>query len=718
MIRYTDDTFILTNDRFSYVMRTDMNGVLGHIHFGAPVTGKDTKTMGFEPELGWGTSNMLDGICYHFMPLEWSTPGTGDYRACAMDTDAGTSFFRYSSHRILKGQIPFSAALPGPHGECDTLEVTLKDRNGLELILIYSLYDSALTRRSVLKNRSGKEIRISKFMSMLLDLPGSFEMMTFSGAWAREMHTCFNKVGTASIVNESTTGFSSAHHNPGFILKREDTSEDFGEAYAFNIIYSGNHYSRAQKSTEGLTRVIMGISPEGFTWKLSDGEVFESPETVLTWSSDGLNGVSALMHSFVNDHIVPTYWNGRERPVLFNSWEGCGFDYDENKLLQLAEGAKSLGCELFVLDDGWFGARNSDRAGLGDYGPNRNKLPDGISGLSEKIRGLGLDFGLWVEPEAVNPDSDLYRAHPEWSIGYGDPETVLGRNELLLDLRMKDVRGYIVENVSKVIDDGKLSYMKWDMNRHSTLKGADAHRYILGLYEVMRRIFTGREGLLLENCASGGNRFDLGMLTFSPQIWASDDTDPIERIDIQKGYSYLYPQSTVGAHVSMSPNQQTARKTPLSTRGNISFFGVLGYELDLTELSADEKEEIRRQIDFYKRYRKVFQFGRELRTDSETAVGFEALLGDTAVVGLFHKLLPAAPCYETFKVLGLRNDSVYMVTDTDTELPEEMSKRIISGNALLNGIAMRPLFTGMGRTPLTRRGGDFSSDLFVIEKTV
>ena len=332
---------------------------------------------------------------------------------------------------------------------------------------------------------------------------------------------------------------------------------------------------------------MQGVNPSNFRLELAPGESFETPEGVLCCSDRGFGGMSENMHRFVTDHIIPEYWRNRPRPVLYNSWEGCVFDFNQHRLLDLANRAKDLGCELFVLDDGWFGARSSDKAGVGDYNVNTKKLPQGLEGLSKRIRDKGMEFGLWFEPESVNPDSDLYRAHPDWALT-DDFQPVLGRNQLLLDLTKPEVRDYIVENVSRILDSARISYVKWEMNRHSTALGAKAHAFVLGLYDVLRRIFGPRPGILFESCSSGGNRFDLGMLCFSPQIWASADTDPIERLTIQNGYSYLYPQSAMGAHVSATPHAQTLRATPLSTRGNVAFFGCLGYELDLKHLQPVE----------------------------------------------------------------------------------------------------------------------------------
>ena len=546
------------------------------------------------------------------------------------------------------------------------------------------------------------------------------------------------------MVNESLTGSSSNRHNPGFLLYEPGATEDAGTVYGFNLIYSGNHYAAAQQSLQGLTRVMQGINDSNFSRELPPGECFETPEAVLCHSDRGFGGLSANMHTFVTDHVIPPHWRGRPRPVLYNSWEGCTFDFTQRRLLSLANRAKALGCELFVLDDGWFAGRDNDRAGLGDYAVNRKKLPEGLEGLSRHLKDKGLSFGLWFEPESVNPDSDLYRAHPDWALTDGF-QPVLGRNQLLLDLTRPEVRDYIVENVSRILDSAGISYVKWDMNRHSVALGAKAHDFVLGLYDVLRRIFAPRPDILLESCSSGGNRFDLGMLCFSPQIWASDDTDPIERLTIQNGISYLYPQSTVGAHVSAAPHAQTLRSTPLNTRGNVAFFGCLGYELDLRTLLPVEIKEIQGQIAFYKRYREVFQFGTFRRME----LGWQVSDGKVTLAGVFHRLVNAAPGYERLRVKGLKPETDYRVTslaqairvgqfgnllkhvapvsvnpngallriaDRHFTLPGNPETLTASGAALAAGIVLSPLFRGTGYAPEQRTQGDFGSDVYLIEE--
>ena len=747
MITEENGVFHIRTDTYSYLFKIDAYGLPEHLHFGAPVKTRDAGALSCRPGLGWGASILLDAkdtaSCPDVLPLEWSGSGRGDYRESPLELAGEPADFRYTGYKIHEGGVSMACGLPQAHDARETLEITLS-QPGAELTLFYTAFPTAIVRRTVLTNTGDKPLRLNKLMSSCVDLPGSYTMATFNGGWIAEMRRCDTPVGVSKVVNESLTGSSSNRHNPGFLLYEPTATEDAGTVYGFNLIYSGNHYAAAQQSLQGLTRVMQGINDSNFSRELPPGECFETPEAVLCHSGKGFGGLSANMHAFVTDHIIPPHWRGRPRPVLYNSWEGCTFDFSQRRLLSLANRAKALGCELFVLDDGWFAGRDNDRAGLGDYTVNRKKLPEGLEGLSRHLKDRGLSFGLWFEPESVNPDSDLYRAHPDWALTDGF-RPVLGRNQLLLDLTKPEVRDYIVENVSRILDSTGISYVKWDMNRHSVALGAKAHDFVLGLYDVLRRIFAPRPDILLEGCSSGGNRFDLGMLCFSPQIWASDDTDPIERLTIQNGISYLYPQSAVGAHVSAAPHAQTLRNTPLNTRGNVAFFGCLGYELDLRTLLPVEIKEIQGQIAFYKRYREVFQFGTFRRTE----LGWQVSDGKVTLAGVFHRLVNAAPCYERLRVKGLKQETDYRVTslaqairvgqfgnllkhvapvnvnpngallriaDRHITLPGKPETLTASGAALAAGIMLSPLFRGTGYAPEQRTQGDFGSDVYLIEE--
>ena len=745
MITCENGVLHIRTEHYSYLFRINAYGIAEHLHFGAPVQSEDAQAFACRPGLGWGSSVLLNqddtASSLDFLALEWSGSGRGDYRESPLELAGVSTDFRYESYEILEGTA--AMALPQAHGAEETLKLTFS-QPGAKLHLYYSVFPTVLTRRSVLENTGDAPICMNKLMSFCMDLPGSFHMATFNGGWIAEMRRENTPVGMSKVVNESLTGSSSNRHNPGFLLYEEGATETAGRVYGFNLVYSGNHYASAQQSLQGLTRVMQSINPRNFSRELAPGECFETPEAVLCCSDAGFGGLSEKMHTFVNDHIIPPYWRGRPRPVLYNSWEGCVFDFNRHRLLDLADRAKKLGCELFVLDDGWFGKRNNDKAGLGDYTVNKKKLPHGMDDLAEKIRAKGLEFGLWFEPESVNVDSDLYRAHPDWALTDGF-EPVFGRNQLLLDLTKAEVRDYIVENVSRILDSAKISYVKWDMNRHSIALGAKAHDFVLGLYDVLGRIFGPRPGILLESCSSGGNRFDLGMMCYSPQVWASDDTDPVERLMIQEGCSYLYPQSVVGAHVSAAPHAQTLRATPLNTRANVAFFGCLGYELDLKHLLDVEVKEIKAQIAFYKTYREIFQYGRFRRTK----LGWQVSAGDVVLAGVFHGLVHAAPGYEQLRLVDLEADARYRVrsleqsirlgqfgnllkhvapvnidpnggllrlADRHFTLPGGAEELTASGRALMSGILLRPQFRGTGYDKNQRTQGDFGSDIYILEK--
>ena len=746
MITFEKNNFCLQGDGFTCLMRVNPWGALEQLYFGPPVAAEDWAAFATQPGLGWGASVLLEdgntASCLDAMPLAWSGSGRGDYRETPLDVGVSTDF-RYESHQILSAPISMTCGLPQADGEGETLEITMT-QEGMKLQLYFSIFGGVLTRRTVLTNTGAEPVQIRKCMSFLMDLPGDLEMTTFDGGWIAEMRKHRVPVLDSRVVNESTTGFSSHRHNPGFLLSEPDATEDSGRVYGCNLIYSGNHYASAQRSLQGFTRVMQGISPDNFAWELAPGETFETPEAVLAVSDRGFGALSQKMHDFVNRHIVPAYWRHRVRPVLYNDWEGCMFDFNQRKLLNLAKQAKELGCELFVLDDGWFGKRNDDTAGLGDYHVNKKKLPQGIQGLSERINHMGMEFGLWFEPEAVNPDSDLYRAHPDWALTDSFPR-LLGRNELLLDLTRQDVRDYIVENVTNILDNANISYVKWDMNRHSIALGEKAHRYILGLYDVMRRIFVPRPQILLETCSSGGNRFDLGMLCFGPQIWCSDNTDPISRLEIQENLSYLYPQSTFGAHVSAAPHAQTLRTTPLTTRGNVSFFGCLGYELDLDHLLPVEQKEIKNQIVLYKKHRTLFQFGAFSRLKN----GWQVQKDTCLAAGVFRKCMQAAPGYEQLRVKNLQpgkryrmqnrpqelrigqfgslvkhvapvnldpNGLILRAADRHLTLPDSTQEVTASGAAFMSGVMLLPLFRGSGYEAKQRTLLDFGSELYLFEE--
>ncbi|MBN1411761.1 MAG: alpha-galactosidase [Spirochaetales bacterium] len=772
MIGFRNNVFKLDTANTSYLFRITKFNHLEHVYYGRLITRSDSarvlaqkRTVPMGCGITYDKSDeiySLDSLC-----LEWSDNGRGDYRQSPaelkMPDGSFVSDFIYQTHHVIKGGIEMKS-LPSAYGAEGTLIIDMLDKsNQTKLTLHYSLFPECdvITRRAVLTHTCEGSLTIRRFMSMMVDLPDeNFDMYTLDGGWIREAHLHKRNVSCGIIVNSSTTGASSNRHNPGFFLAEGNATEDSGHVYGFNLVYSGNHYGMAEKSGLDHVRIALGINPHMFEWILEKDASFESPEAVMTFTGKGFNGMSRNMHDFVNEHIVRGDWKKKERPVLLNNWEAHFFDFNESRLLKLAGEAKSLGVELFVVDDGWFGKRNSDRAGLGDYSVNPKKFPGGLKAFSDKIHGLGLDFGLWFEPEMVNEDSDLYRAHPEYAVALPGKEKVLGRNQLVLDLCRPEVRDYIVENVGRILDENNINYVKWDMNRHiaeaysGALKnqGEFHHRYIIGLYEILSRIFSGRSHILLESCSSGGNRFDLGMLCHSPQIWASDDTDPVERLKIQGGLSCLYPASTMGSHVSQSPHQQTLRDTPLSTRFNVSAFGCLGYELDLKFLSPEEKKEIGDQIAFYRKYRRVFQFGKFSRglTYKDNKVVWQAVSDDNgcAVSGFFQTMAGAAESQDKLVVKGLsrgtysvqtRKQRLYikrfgglmkhvLPVELDPDGPvlrtagrhfslrDCVEQYQCSNLVLETGIPLNSQFMGTGYNPGVRMLGDFGSSLYVIER--
>lgn len=631
--------FILDTGHTTYAMKVLDTGHIEHLYYGRKIHMDDADGLIEQHEFAPGTTVVYSPENANFsladMRLEMSSFGKGDVREAFLEivnSDGSmTSDFLYSGYRESKGRDGGTEGLPSSCGEdAEVLTVTLTDKeNSLKLELIYCVYPDTdvITRTAELINEGEGDIRIRKLMSCQIDFdPGEYVFSTFTGAWAREMKRTDMSVSSARLVNSSFTGNSSNSANPFVMLSKRGATEEYGEVYGFNLVYSGNHYESVEKSPFGKVRFLSGINPTGFEWKLSKGESFLTPEAVMTYSCAGYNGMSGQMHGFVSKHILRGPWKDRLRPVLLNSWEASYFNISEAKLLRLARKAKSVGIELFVMDDGWFGGRNDDTSSLGDWYPNKKKLPHGVKGICDKVRKLGLEFGIWVEPEMVSRNSELYRAHPEWAMEIPGKKHSEGRNQMVLDLSNTEVQDYLIKAMSDVFSSADISYVKWDMNRNfsdifskaipSDRQGEVSHRYMLGLYRVMRELTGKFPEILFEGCASGGNRFDLGILSFFPQIWASDDTDALCRSEIQNGYSYGYPMSTVTAHVSDCPNHQTLRRTPIETRFNVASFGVLGYECNLCDMSKDDIEAVRAQIAMYKEWREVMQFGRFYRISS------------------------------------------------------------------------------------------------------
>lgn len=789
MIRNAKNVYVLSTPRTTYMFRVLSTGHLEHLYYGAALYGgsivmdeellEDAEALGEKKVFPSGNMISYDAehpqLTLEDMRLEMSSAGKGDIREPFIEiihADGGrTSDFLFEKAEILDGKegfktLPGSYFNSGEEGGGEHLAVTLKDRNyGLTLELHYYVFEDSdvITRSSRLINTGDEKIRLERLMSSQLDFSESgFVFTNFTGAWAREMERHDTEVKTGKIVNSSFTGSSSNRCNPFVMISETETTETAGNCYGLNLIYSGNHYEALEVSPMGKTRFVSGINPRGFSFLLAPGEDFESPEAVMTFSGNGFREMSLNMHKFVREHIVRGSWKHRERPVLLNSWEAAYFRFDENRLLKLARAAKDAGIELFVMDDGWFGKRDSDDCSLGDWTVNRKKLPVGLKGLADKIHRTGMDFGIWVEPEMVNTDSDLYREHPDWTMEIPGRPHSEGRNQRVLDIANPEVVDHMTDAMRSVFSSADIDYVKWDMNRIFSdvysqylppgRQGETAHRYILGVYRMMKTLTEEFPDILFEGCAAGGNRFDLGILCYFPQIWASDDTDPAERARIQEGYSYGYPMSVLTSHVSASPNHQTLRETPLDTRFNVAAFGLLGYELNLNDLGKKELEEIRKQIETYKRWRKVLQFGDFHRGRNGNIHEWTCAAPDRekAVGMILQELASPNSPYEEFHAAGLDERKRYHLYSTEVErdirefgdlvntvspvhvkpgsaihsmlarfvtMPGEQEDVKASGAVLMRaGVKLLPAYAGTGYNEQIRYFADFCSRMYFIEE--
>ncbi len=616
------------------------NEQLGHLYYGKKVRHKDS----FQHLLVTGHRSNITYLKEGDMNFsleqtkqEYPSYGTTDFREPAFqilqENGSRITDFKYKNHRIFKGK-PKLEGLPATYTEQDdeveTIEITLYDELiQAEIILLYSVFKEhdAITRSVQFVNHGEENLNLLRAMSANVDFfDSNYEMVQLSGAWVKERHVKTRKLETGIQQISSTRGTSSSQHNPFLALKRPETTESQGEVYGFSFVYSGNFLAQVEVDYLDVSRVSMGLHPFDFNWLLEKGESFQTPEVVMVYSNEGLNGMSQTYHKLYQSRLARGTWRDQVRPVLTNNWEGTYFDFNEEKILNMAKQSKELGVELFVLDDGWFGKRDDDTTSLGDWFVDYNKLPNGITGLAEKITALDMDFGLWFEPEMVCKVSELYEAHPDWIIHVPNRNRSHGRNQYVLDFSRKEVVDAIFDMMAKLLHDAPISYVKWDMNRYITEIGSAAlpaerqrevaHRYILGVYDLYERLTSVFPDVLFESCASGGCRFDPGMLYYAPQAWTSDDTDAMERLKIQYGTSFVYPVSSMGAHVSAVPNHQVGRVTSLETRANVAYFGAFGYELDVTKMSETEKAEMIDQITFFKQHRELFQFGTFYRINS------------------------------------------------------------------------------------------------------
>ena len=797
--------YILNTENTSYVFRVTPSGHLEHLYYGSSIKVTDDLdglTERYEFMFGNNISYSEDfsNMTLNDLCLEASFEGKGDNREAFLivenaDESRTSDFvFEKASVNDEKRELRTMPCSYYEDEKPEHLEVILKDKyNKLRLHIDYYVFEkeNVITRTARLVNHSDKAVKIKQIMSGMLDLHESgYVMSTFNGAWTREMSRKDNVLVSGKHINSSYTGVSSNVANPFFMISTPYTTEDSGQVYGFNLIYSGNHAEIAEVNEFGKTRILWGINPKNFCWNLEAKHAFEAPEAVMTFSENGFNEMSHNMHDFVKNHITRGKWAKQERPVLLNSWEAAYFDINEDKLLKLAKAGKDIGIELFVMDDGWFGKRNDDTSSLGDWVPNKKKLPEGIKGIADKVNELGLKFGIWVEPEMVNVKSTLYEKHPEWVIQIPDKPHSEGRNQRILDLGRPEVQQYIIKSMTKVFSSANIEYVKWDMNRNMSdiyslylaekgngKQGELCHRYVLGLYKCMKVLTERFPDILFEGCASGGNRFDLGILSYFPQIWGSDDTDAIVRAEIQSGYSYGYPQSCWGSHISGVPNHQTLRNTPLATRYSVAVFGSLGVECNIKDMSQEDKKELKEYIEMYKKFRCLFQFGDFFRgrtftgatkyagitqgvcgansvltaTDSNITEWTVVAPDKTKAVGmLLQKLTVPNMAYQYYRARGLDAEKLYHFYNVEHKVnikefgdlvnmvapvhikPGSLTQNIVAkhykldgdkedfniyGSALMNaGVKLSPAYTGTGFNENTRVFSDFGTRIYFMEE--
>ncbi|MCL4121013.1 UNVERIFIED_CONTAM: hypothetical protein GTU68_060462 [Idotea baltica] len=735
--------FHLQNEKVSYIINVLKNGHIGSLYFGCRLE-NNTEFAHMQQislsELPISPNAIEDNTGYSLDTIrsEYPADGQGDYRESAISilqpNGSNLTDFQYKEHIIKKGK-PILEGLPGTYveneGEAITLEVILQDiLIECELVLSYTIFKdrAAIARNSKITNLSNEELNIQKFYSVSVDFPfddDDYSAFHLGGTWGREMQIFESTLDHGKISVESKRGTSSSIHQPFIALKKGQVSERSGEVYGLSLVYSGNHKCFLEINQYGIIRLGAGIHPFNFNWVLKPNTSFQSPEAILVYSNEGVSGMSLTYNSLYRERLARGTFRDQVRPILLNTWEATYFDFTEEKLLTMATKAETLGIELFVLDDGWFGDRNHDAAGLGDWQVNLKKLPSGIKGLAEKIEKIGLKFGLWFEPEMVNKDSNLYRKHPDWILEVPGRPNTPSRKQHILDLSRKEVREYVYNSVANVLEDTKVSYVKWDMNRPMTEvmshslgpknQGEVAHRYILGLYEILEQLNANFPDVLFESCASGGNRFDPGMLHYMPQGWTSDNTDAMDRIKIQHGTSIIYPISAMGAHVSEVPNHQTGRVTDLNIRTNVAYFGVFGYELDFHKLNSIELETIRKNINFYKAYREVFQFGDFYRLRSFYKGEYASWISvnkskSVALISDFRRIQKTNFGFEKLKLTGLNPKTKYKAESTNVSI----LNNIAYGDELMqSGLIFGDSF--FGNSPLTENTGDFKSKLVLLK---
>ena len=728
-IRYDAEKklFQLDTPNTSYVLGVkDSFGYLLHYYYGKRLNSGDVSYLARTEEPPYTPErNARDKLSFlDCAPFEYPTGGIGDFREHCLEVRTQSGYnaveLQYIGHRLIAGK-PGLAGLPATFGteqECDSLEITLLDSIlDLEVKLLYTAFRDVdvITRSVRVTNRGGREdaVYLTKVLSACLDMDNAdYSLLTLHGSWARERRMQYRKIGYGKQGSFSERGETSHQEHPFAALTSPNVTQTGGEVYAMHFVYSGNFELQAGLDQFDQVRLVMGINPYHFTWKLGAGETFQAPEVVMVYSDTGLGHMTRTFHDLYRNHLIRSVWRDRKRPILINNWEGTYFNFNTEKLLAIAAGAAKLGIEMLVMDDGWFGNRYDDNRALGDWFVNEEKLPGGLERLVEEVNKLGMKFGIWMEPEMISPDSDLYRAHPDWAIQVPGRAPDLARNQLVLDLTRQEVLEYVWGRMRAILDSANIAYVKWDMNRQLSDLGSAClapdtqgelyHRYVLAVYELQERLHTHYPELLIENCSGGGARFDPGMLYYSPQIWCSDDTDAIERLSIQEGTALIYPLSTMGAHVSDCPNHTVGRVTPFQTRGHVALAGTFGYELDITKLSAQEQEQIPQQVAMYHRYNDLIRTGDYYRLasygENHQYDCWQVAAKDGAqVLVTFVQVLGRANCHSRrVKLQGLDPMARYQDEETQT---------VYGGDALM--------YAGL---PIPNLWGDFQSVLISLKR--
>lgn len=728
--------FHLQTANTSYIFQILENGGAGQLYYGAKIPVKAAYTnLASREEHDCTNTLTVDQSDFQLelIKQEYAGLGKGDYRYPAYQitypNGSRTSEFEYTGYEVADGKERLKnmpSAFDDQGDDSQTLTVTFKDAlANLVLQLHYTVFEKedVIVRSATFINRGQEAVTLDRALSLQLDLPDhDYDMLQFSGSWARERNLIRTPLRSGIQSIGSLRVASSHQQNPFFALARPHTDNHQGAAFGFNFIYSGNFIDSVEVDQFDTTRVLVGINPDDFGWKLANGESFQTPEAVMTYTSDGLNQMSQQLGAFYQDHLINQHFAHQDRPILINNWEATFMDFNEAKLMKIVDQADKLGIEMFVLDDGWFGHRDDDKSSLGDWFVDQKKFSNGISGFADRVHDKGMKFGLWFEPEMISIDSKLYEKHPDWMIATPGRQGTPARNQYVLDITRQEVVDYLFEHMSAIIKQTKLDYIKWDMNRNITeMYGAKLpadqqlefpHRYILGVYQLYARLTEAFPKVLFESCASGGGRFDLGMMYYAPQAWCSDDTDAVERIKIQDGTSYGYTQNMWGAHVSAVPNDQVGRLTSLDTRAAVAYFGDFGYELDITKMAADELATIKKQVAFYKQYRHLFQFGKFYRldnpdTNNDNVYGWQVVNEDRseAILTRFQILNGANPAYIRVYFAGLDPEATYTVNDGEEHF---------SGAELMNAGYFVPRI--MDRTKPEKDPSDFSSRLFIAKK--